>query len=117
MLTNKQKLFCHYFKGECAGNATEAAIKAGYSKKSAARNTTQILKSKEVQEYLKNLTDEIMKNYAESVVEIKKYKIASIAEIQEFWTEIMNSNREETKDRLKASELLAKANGAFNSEW
>lgn len=114
MLTQKQIKFCHYYVGECAGNATEAAKKAGYSPKSAAKNTTQILKSKEVQEYLTKIREEITKHYVETVTETTKYNIASAAEIQQFWTEIMNSEREETKDRLKASELLAKVQGMFD---
>ena len=51
MLTLKQKRFCEYLVGECEGNATESAKRAGYSPQTAGKNTTNILKSKEVQEY------------------------------------------------------------------
>ena len=40
--------------------------------------------------------------------------IATINEIQGFWTNVMDSNRYDIKDRLRASELLAKSIGAFD---
>ncbi len=117
MLTPKQKKFCEYLVGECEGNATLSAIKAGYSAKTAGRNTTNILKSKAVQDYLKQLQEEIKKKYIDGLAEKKNMNIAGIAEIQAFWTEILSDNEQRTSDRLKASELLAKAQGMFNSEW
>lgn len=40
-------------------------------------------------------------------------RIADMEEINAFWTNVMRDKGEETKDRLKASELRAKAAGAF----
>ena len=40
--------------------------------------------------------------------------IATINEIQGFWTNVMDSNRYDIKDRLRASELLAKSIGGFD---
>ena len=117
MLTLKQKRFCEYLVGECEGNATESAKRAGYSSQKEKKNTTNILKSKEVQEYLKQLQDEIKDKYTEKVVEVNKYNIASIAEIQAFWTTIFKDENQRTVDRLKASELLAKAQGMFVQDW
>jgi len=45
--------------------------------------------------------------------QIQNDAIADLEEIFAFWTEIFKSDRENTKNRLKASELLAKAEGAF----
>ena len=42
--------------------------------------------------------------------------VATIAEIQSFWTEIFLDERQDLKHRLRASELLAKAKGMFNTE-
>jgi phage terminase small subunit len=39
--------------------------------------------------------------------------IANITETKRFWTEIMRDGNAEMKDRLKASEFIAKTNGAF----
>ncbi|MBS6475373.1 MAG: hypothetical protein KH354_05250 [Clostridiales bacterium] len=40
-------------------------------------------------------------------------RVADMQEINEFWTSIMRDTGVEAKDRIKASELRAKAAGAF----
>lgn len=101
----KAKLVATFYCGEAIGNAERSCIMAGYSKRYARGNAYKIVASKDVQEYiayLRSLTD------AE--------KIATLEQIQEFWTKVMNDPKEATKNRLRASELLAKAKGAFQ-EW
>lgn len=44
---------------------------------------------------------------------ITKKSIASLEDIFEFWTETFNNEENKQADRLKASELLAKAKGGF----
>ncbi len=44
---------------------------------------------------------------------INNHNIAELEEIFEFWTNTFKDNSEETKNRIKASELLAKAKGGF----
>ncbi|WP_088090656.1 hypothetical protein [Bacillus sp. OV166] len=39
--------------------------------------------------------------------------IADITETKRYWTEIMRDGNADMKDRLKASEFIAKTNGAF----
>ena len=43
--------------------------------------------------------------------------IATINEIQGFWTNVMQSNKFDIKDRLRASELLGKSIGAFDDTF
>lgn len=102
----RQKLFCEYYLGECCGNAEQAAIKAGYSKKSARTGANKLLQNAQVKAYIAQKSSEIATN-----------NIASIQDIQTFWTNIMHDEAEPTKNRLRASELLAKAKGMFNNEW
>jgi phage terminase small subunit len=45
--------------------------------------------------------------------EIKKANTADIGEIREFWSSAMRNEGEKMKDRIRASELLAKTYGAF----
>ena len=45
--------------------------------------------------------------------EIKKSTVASLEDIFEYWTNVFNDPNVSNKDRLKASELLAKAKGGF----
>lgn len=102
----KQKLFCEYFLGECAGNAEQAAIKAGYSAKCARQTGYKLLQNVQIKQYI-----------AEKSAEIETNNIANIQQIQEFWTRIMNDEDEPTKNRIRASELLAKNKGMFNNDW
>lgn len=106
------KLFATYYIGECAGNAEKSAIKAGYSKNYARGNSHKLLARKDVQEYIAYLRYLQSNDPANPVLHI-----ATINEIQGFWTTVMNSPEEQTKDRLRASENLAKAQGVFNNDW
>ncbi len=57
---------------------------------------------------------------------INNKNIAELEDIFEFWTKTFKDNKEDTRDRIKASELLAKAKGGFiekkevkvvNTDW
>lgn len=99
-LTPKQQKFADYYIA--SGNATEAALKAGYSKKTA-RSIGQ-----------ENLTKPAIANYIEEMNrQLESERIADMKEVKEFWTETMRNEMVEFKDRLKASEHIAKTNGAF----
>lgn len=104
----QHKLVAKYFLGAAAGNAEKAAVMAGYSKSYARGNAYKIVAREDVKEYMQYLLA-IAKQDPE-------YHIADIKETQAFWTEIMHSKSEKTRDRLRASELLAKAQGQFNKE-
>lgn len=101
----KRKLFCQYYAGECAGNGEKAAILAGYNKHSARSTAYKLLQNAEINAYLTKLSEEI-----------KAENVASIEEIQSFWTGILRDETEPTKNRIRASELLAKCKGMFNNE-
>ncbi len=85
-----------------AGNATEAAIAAGYSPKTAYSNGARLLKNAEV---------------AAAVRRREEQRTASLIANREqreiFWSSVMNDGEELMKHRLKASELLGKAGGDF----
>lgn len=102
----RQKLFCEYYLGECCGNAEQAAIKAGYTPRSARQSAYKLLQNIQIKEYIAQKSSEIITN-----------NIASIQDIQEFWTRIIRDEDEPTKNRLRAAELLAKAKGMFNNDW
>lgn len=105
----KLKLMATYYIGECAGNAEQSAIRAGYSKKYARGNAYKLIARQDVQQYIAYL------RYLQSVNPTSPIlHIATINEIQGFWTNVMDSNRYDIKDRLRASELLAKSIGGFD---
>ena len=99
-LTPKQQAFADYYIA--SGNATESAIKAGYSKKTAKQMGTE------------NLSKPYLKQYiAEMSKKIQNERIADMQEVKEFWSNLMRDDETEKRDRLKASEYIAKTNGAF----
>lgn len=99
-MTEKQRRFVEAYAR--SGNATQAAKAAGYSKNTAHSSGQRLLKNAEIKKFL------------ESLLEPEHEKsIATVTEIREFWTDIMNSQNEKTVSKLKASELLARSLGLF----
>ena len=96
--TVKQRAFVEAY----CGNATEAAITAGYSKKTAASIGERLLRNVEIKEALKEREDKRLASL-----------IATREERQRFWTTLMRDEDRKEVDRLKASELLAKSEGDF----
>lgn len=125
-LTIKQKAFADYYIE--LGNATEAAIKAGYSPKYAGQNADKLLKNTKIRTYI----DERLK-------EIEDARIADAAEVLKYLTAIMRNELTEevvvvegggegysyartvekdisARDRNKAAELLGKRYGLFTDK-
>lgn len=106
-LRPRQRKFIEFYCGECARNVRASALKAGYSSSYAdSSGIRKLIKSEEMQGYIKGLT-----------AETDTHAVASIADIKAFWTETMNSKDCRMQDRLKSSELLAKAMGVFDRDW
>lgn len=106
MLNKKQMRFCELYLGECFGDPTAAAVKAGYSKSSARQIAYKLLHNEHVRNYLADVNKKVEDD-----------TIAGIKDIQRFWTEIMNDESCKIADRLRASEALAKTKGMFNNDW
>lgn len=97
-LTAKQQAWIDYYKQ--GHTATEAARLAGYRGKNHDVIGSQNLAK--------------LKDYiAERDAVLEAPRIADMAEINAFWTDIMRDGTQEPKDRLKASELRARAAGGF----
>ena len=101
--TAKQQAWIDYYKQ--GHTATEAARLAGY-KANSGHSFESI-----GHENLRKLEDLIKDR--DSVLEAPR--IADMAEINAFWTEVLRDEEADIKDRLKASELRAKAAGGFVS--
>ena len=100
MLSERQRCFAESYAAD--PNATAAAKAAGYAERTAYSQGQRLLKNVEVQRYIRQLQDEA-----------SAARIATMREVKAYWTETMNDPAERTADRLKASELLAKASGGF----
>ena len=94
-LTLKQQRFADEYI--ISGNATDAAIAAGDSPKYANTNASKLLQNTTLQYYLKGRNKEL-----------ESQKIADMREVKEFWTNTLRDEENEIKDRLKASEYIAK---------
>lgn len=99
-LTPKQQAFADYYIQ--TGNATEAAIQAGYSEKTAKQTGYENLTKPYIQQYIEEKQKELESN-----------RMADMTEVREFWTEAMRNPDNSMKDRLKASEMIARTSGAF----
>lgn len=85
-----------------SGIAEKAALNAGYSKNYARSQAHNLLANVGIQKYIE-----------EQNKKIESSKIASMQEIKEFWTATLYEVEYEIRDRMRASELLAKSHGGF----
>ena len=117
-LTQKQQRFVDEYI--ISGNATQAAIKAGYSKKTAKQMGTENLAKP-------NIKAELDRRNAE----IKSAKTADMQEVMEYLASVMRGEQTESvatakgiydnvpvsaKDRIKAAELIGKRHGAWTDK-
>jgi phage terminase small subunit len=102
MLDERQKKFADYYIE--TGNASESYQRAGYKAKGnvAESAASRLLKNVKVTEYIKERNEQLGSS-----------RIANMLEVKEFWSNTMRNEAIEYKDRLKASEYIAKTNAAF----
>lgn len=101
-LNERQKAFADYYIE--LGNATEAAIKAGYSEKTAYSIGSENLNKPEISAYIKERLDEQSEK-----------RVADANEVIEFYTAVMRGEVKDQfgldpslSDRLKAGDALMK---------
>jgi len=99
-MNDRQRAFCQYYAADPDGTA--AAIKAGYSKRTAAAIASENLRKPELLDFIKELQ-----------AEAEAARVADLVEVKRFWTETMRDEEQRVEFRLKASELLAKSSGEF----
>lgn len=121
-MTVKQKRFADEYI--ISGNATQSAIKAGYSKNYANTNANKLLQNTTIKSYI----DERLK-------ELEDKAIAKQNEVLQYLTAIMRGEEKEqtiistgdfsqtitdidvsAKDRIKAAELLGKRYGTWTDK-
>lgn len=121
-MTVKQKRFCDEYL--ISGNATDAAIKAGYSPKTAYSIGNENLSKPEIKAYIQAELDKIHSS-----------KIADAEEVMKYLSSVMRGEHTEevpilcgdgcqeltqkevgAKERLKAAELIGKRYGMFTEK-
>ena len=109
-LTEKERIFAdEYIK---TTNATQSAIKAGYSEKSASSKGSQLLRKVKVRKYIDDVMEKRSKN-----------TIATADEVLKYLTKVMNGEEKDAfgldasiADRTKAAELLGKRHMLFTDK-
>lgn len=132
-LTKKQLLFANEYLKDC--NGTQAAIRAGYSKKTA-RYASQWINEKNLQKPTSKYIPELKKYIDEQLEKIKNEQIADAEEVITYLSSVMRGETKsevvvvelagdgtskaknikklpDEKERLKAAELLGKRYGMF----
>lgn len=121
-MTPRQQKFCDEYL--ISGNATEAAIKAGYSRKTAKQTGSENLSKPDLRAYID-----------EQLAKIHSAKIADAEEVMKYFTSVMRGEHTEqvlklvgegiqtvtdidvsAKERLKAAELIGKRYGLFTDK-
>ena len=121
-MTPRQRKFCDEYL--ISGNATDAAIKAGYSPKTAKQTGSENLAKPNLRAYID-----------EQLAKIHSTKIADAEEVMKYLTSVMRGEHTEqvlklvgegvqtvtdidvsAKERLKAAELIGKRYGLFTDK-
>lgn len=122
LVKEKQKRFCEEYLVDC--NATQAAIRAGYSKKTARAIGQRLLTNVDIKKYID-----------QQLQKLKNEKTADAQEVLEYLTSVMRGEQKEqvalltgegvqdlvqkdvsAKDRLKAAELIGKRYALFTEK-
>lgn len=125
-LTVKQQRFCDEYLIDL--NATQAAIRAGYSEKTAKVIASENLSKPNIKEYIENRMKEKEKNLIADQDEVLQYLTSVlrgeseseeivIESIGDFMSEARTMKKAPSeKDRLKAAELLGKRYSLFTEK-
>lgn len=125
-LTAKQRRFCDEYLIDL--NATQAAIRAGYSEKTAKQIAQQNLTKLDLKKYIEKRMEEKEKDLIADQDEVLKYLTSvmrgeskSSIVVVESTGDFMSTAREmqkapDEKERLKAAELLGKRYGLYTDK-
>ena len=122
-MTEKQKRFCDEYL--ISLNATQAAIKAGYTKKYANTNASKLLQNTTVKEYIEKRMaekesqliadqDEVLKYLTSVMRGESKSEIVVVEGAGDGYSEARTMKKApDEKERLKAAELLGRRYGLY----
>lgn len=106
MTPMRRKFADEYLKDH---NGPAAAIRAGYSAVTAYAQASRILKDPQVKEYIEKREEKRSAKRQKAA----EQALPPIEEVFEFWVTMMRDVTTSSKDRLRASENIARAQGAF----
>lgn len=121
-MTAKQKRFCDEYLTDM--NATQAAIRAGYSVKTAKQIGTENLAKPVIRGYIEERMEKMEKSLVADAEEVMCYltsvlrgkSLSSVLARNEFGADRVMEKPPDEKERLKAAELLGKAHMIFTDK-
>ncbi|HIT90567.1 MAG TPA: terminase small subunit [Candidatus Merdenecus merdavium] len=121
-MTIKQKKFADEYI--ISGNATKAAIEAGYSKKYANTNASKLLQNTTIKEYVNKRLKELEDKAIAKQDEVLKYLTSVMRGEQQEQTlrgqgdgfQVIDEIDVSAKDRIKAAELIGKRYGIWTDK-
>ncbi len=102
-MTDNQKRFCdEYLIDRNGTRAYKAAYPNIKNDRVAASNANRMLRNADIRKYID-----------EQLAAVKTENIADAQEVMSYITSVMRNKHEETKNRIKAAELMGKRYGLF----
>ena len=125
-MNNRQQLFCDEYLKDL--NATKAAIRAGYSEKTAYSQGQRLLKNVEIKNRLQEIREKIQDENIATIKDIEEFLslslngemeeevISVVAEIEGSSKVVKTKKQISLRDRIKAAELLGKRYGLWTEK-
>ena len=122
-LTNKQRKFCDEYLIDC--NGTQAAIRAGYSPKTANEQAAKLMTDSRISTYISEKLDEISSERIADAQEVLEYLTSvmrgehteQILRLDGNGVQVLDQIQVSAKERLKAAELIGKRFGMFKDSF
>lgn len=118
-LTKKQRKFADEYLIDC--NGTQAAIRAGYSPKTANEQAVKLMANKKISNYISEKLEEISSERLAEAQEVLEYLTAvmrgehteQILRLDGNGVQVIDNIEVSARERLKAAELIGKRYGMF----
>lgn len=122
----RQELFCEEYLKDM--NATQAAIRAGYSEKTAYSQGQRLLKNVEIKNKLQEIREKIQDENIATIKDIEEFlslsmngemeeEVVSVVGEGEGYSKVVKSKKQiSLRDRIKAAELLGKRYGIWTDK-
>ena len=118
-MTDKQKRFCEEYIIDC--NGTQAAIRAGYSKKAARQIADKLMSKADIRGYIDERLEQLRSEKTAEAREVLEYLTSvmrgehteQVLKLSEEGGQVITDINVSEKDRLKAAELIGKRYGLF----
>ena len=125
-MNDRQELFCEEYLKDM--NATQAAIRAGYSEKTAYSQGQRLLKNVEIKNKLQEIREKIQDENIATIKDIEEFlslsmngemeeEVVSVVGGGEGYSKVVKSKKQiSLRDRIKAAELLGKRYGLYTDK-